>query len=130
MDQGNQLLTPALGVIPPCAVAEVRLTVNEKLLGLCLKVPRGRRFPCLICSQDCPVQDTQEKAGWHFNFFRHVACLYTRVPQVKCLKHGVYGVYLLPVPLVREGLGFRLLFEASVMAMVGEIPVLTVAPLI
>ncbi|WP_437557084.1 ISL3-like element ISAtc2 family transposase [Acidithiobacillus sulfuriphilus] len=127
MDQGNQLFTLALGLVPPWAVDEVRFTVEEKRLDLYVNFPRGSHFPCPICGQDCPVHDTQEKVWRHLDFFQHAAYLHARVPRVQCPEHGVH---LVPVPWAREGSGFTLLFEAMVMAMVREMPVLTVARLV
>ena len=127
MDQGQQLFTLALGLVPPWAVDDVRFTVEEKRLDLHVNFPRGSQFPCPVCGQDCPVYDTQEKVWRHLDFFQHAAYLHARVPRVQCPEHGVH---LVPVPWAREGSGFTLLFEALVMAMVREMPVRTVAQLI
>ncbi|UTV80893.1 ISL3 family transposase [Acidithiobacillus sp. YTS05] len=127
MDQGNQLFTLALGLIPPWAVDEVQFTAEEKRLDLHVNFPRGSQFPCRVCDQDCPVYDTQEKVWRHLDFFQHAAYLHARVPRVQCPEHWVH---LVPVPWAREGSGFTLLFEALVMAIVREMPVLTVARLI
>ena len=125
MDQGNQLFTLALGLVPPWMVDEVRFAA-EKRLDLHVNFPKGSRFPCPICGHECPVHDTQEKVWRHLDFFQHAAYLHARVPRVECPEHGVH---LVPVPWAREGSGFTLLFEALVMAMVREMPVLTVARL-
>ncbi|AEK57550.1 ISL3-like element ISAtc2 family transposase [Acidithiobacillus caldus] len=127
MDQGNQLFTLALGLVPPWAVDAVRFTVEEKRLDLYVNFSRGSHFPCPVCGQDCPVHDTQEKVWRHLDFFQHAAYLHARVPRVQCPEHGVH---LVPVPWAREGSGFTLLFEALVMAMVREMPVLTVSRLV
>jgi transposase len=127
MDQGNQLFTLALGLIPPWAVDEVQFTAEEKRLDLHVNFPKGSRFPCPVCGQDCPVYDTQEKVWRHLDFFQHAAYLHARVPRVQCPEHGVH---LVPVPWAREGSGFTLLFEALVMAMAREMPVLKIAQLI
>jgi transposase len=127
MDQGNQLFTLALGLVPPWMVEEVQFTAEEKRLDLHVNFPRGSRFPCPVCGQDCPVYDTQEKVWRHLDFFQHAAYLHARVPRVQCPEHGVH---LVPVPWAREGSGFTLLFEALVMAMVREMPVLTVARMV
>ena len=127
MDQGNQLFTLALGLIPPWAVDEVQFTAEEKRLDLHVNFPKGSRFPCPVCGQECPVHDSQEKVWRHLDFFQHAAYLHARVPRVHCPEHGVH---LVPVPWAREGSGFTLLFEALVMAMVREMPVLTVARLV
>jgi transposase len=127
MDQGNQLFTLALGLVPPWMVDEVQFTAEEKRLDLHVNFPRGSRFPCPVCGQDCPVYDTQEKVWRHLDFFQHEAYLHARVSRVQCPEHGVH---LVPVPWAREGSGFALLFEALVMAMVREMPVLTVARMV
>ena len=127
MDKGNQLFTLALGLVPPWMVDEVRFTAEEKRLDLHVNFPKGSRFPCPVCGQDCPVYDTQEKVWRHLDFFQHAAYLHARVPRVQCPEHGVH---LVSVPWAREGSGFTLLFEALVMAMVREMPVLTVARLV
>jgi transposase len=116
-----------LGLVPPWMVDEVQFTAEEKRLDLHVNFPRGSRFPCPVCGQDCPVYDTQEKVWRHLDFFQHAAYLHARVPRVQCPEHGVH---LVPVPWAREGSGFTLLFEALVMAMVREMPVLTVARMV
>jgi len=58
MDQGQQLFTLALGLVPPWAVDDVRFTVEKKRLDLHVNFPRGSHFPCPTCGQDCPVYDT------------------------------------------------------------------------
>ncbi len=49
MDQGNQLFTLALGLVPPWAVDDVRFTVEEKRLDLHVNFPKGSHFPCPVC---------------------------------------------------------------------------------
>ena len=127
MDHGQQLFTLALGLVPPWAVDDVWFTVEEKRLDLHVNFPRGSHFPCPICGQDCPVSDTQEKVWRHLDFFQHAAYLHARIPRVQCPEHGIH---LVPVPWARKGSAFMLLFEALVIAMVREMPVLTVARLI
>ena len=48
MDQGNQLFTLALGLVPPWVVDVVQFTVEEKRLDLHVNFPKGSRFPCPI----------------------------------------------------------------------------------
>jgi transposase len=127
IDQGNHLFIMALGLVPPWAVDEVRFTAEEKRLDLHVNFPRGSQFPCPVCGQDCPVYDAQEKVWRHLDFFQQAAYLRAPVPRVQCPEHGVHWV---SVPLGREGSGFTLLFEALVMAMVREMPVLTVSRLV
>jgi len=53
--------------------------------------------------------------------------LHARVPRVKCPEHGVHQV---PVPWAREGSKFTLLYEALIMTLVREMPVLTAARMV
>ncbi|MBU2731135.1 ISL3 family transposase [Acidithiobacillus caldus] len=123
MDQVNQLFTKALGLVLSWAVDDVRFTVEEKRLDLHGNVPKGSHLPCPVCGQDCQVLDTQENFWSQLDFFQRVADLRVRVPPFQCQEQGVH---LAPLPWAREGSGFRLFFEAQVMATVREMPVLTV----
>jgi transposase len=126
MDQ-NQLFTLALGLVPPWMVDDVTFKVEEKRLDLHVTFPKGSRFSCPVCGAECPVHDVQEKTWRHMDFFQHEACLPARVPRVKCLEHGVHQI---PVPWAREGSHFTLLFEALIMTLIREMPVLTAARLV
>jgi transposase len=86
----------------------------------------GSRAP--ECGREgCPVHDTEMKTWRHLDFFQHHAYLTARVPRVRCPEHDVKQV---EVPWARERSGFTLLFEALVMALVGEMPVAAVAGLV
>ena len=52
------------------------------------------------------------------------ACWKLRVPRSNCSEHGVQSVV---VPWAREGSGFTLLFEALVMSLCREMPMVAVA---
>nr|QBA86154.1 ISAtc1 [Acidithiobacillus caldus] len=127
MDQGNQLFTLALGLVPPWAVDVVRFTVEEKRLDLHINFPKGSRFACSVCGEECPVHDTRDHTWRHMDFFQHEAYLHARVPRVKCQEHGVHQI---SVPWAREGSRFTLLFEALIMTLVREMPVLTAARMV
>jgi transposase len=126
MDQ-NQLFTLALGLVPPWMVDDVTFKVEEKRLDLHVTFPKGSRFSCPVCGAECPVHDIQEKTWRHMDFFQHEAYLHARVPRVKCPEHGVHQI---PVPWAREGSHFTLLFEALIMTLIREMPVLTAARLV
>lgn len=126
MDQ-NQLFSLAIGLVPPWLVDHVTFTVEEKRLDLHINFPAGSRFACPVCGEECPVHDTREHIWRHMDFFQHEAYLHARVPRVACPEHGVHQM---PVPWAREGSQFTLLFEALIMALVREMPVLTVARMV
>ncbi len=89
-------------MVPPWQPDRVTFSVEGKRLGLHIDSPRGSRFACPVCGQECPGHDTVESQWRHLDFFQHAAYLHARVPRVKCPEHGVHQV---PVPwarLVRE----------------------------
>lgn len=123
----EELFSLALGLVPPWLVEHVTFSVEEKRLDLNINFPKGSRFACPVCGEGCPVHDTRDHTWRHMDFFQHEAYLHARVPRVKCPEHGVHQI---PVPWAREGSHFTLLFEALIMTLVREMPVLTVARLV
>ena len=123
----EELFALAIGLVPPWLVEHVTFAVEEKRLDLHINFPKGSRFACPVCGEECPVHDTRDHTWRHMDFFQHKAYLHARVPRVKCPEHGVHQI---PVPWAREGSHFTLLFEALIMTLVREMPVLTVARLV
>ncbi|MGC8733253.1 MAG: ISL3 family transposase [Halothiobacillaceae bacterium] len=123
----EELFSLAIGLVPPWLVDHVTFTLEEKRLDLHINFPAGSRFACPVCGEECPVHDTREHTWRHMDFFQHEAYLHARVPRVKCPEHGVHQV---PVPWAREGSKFTLLFEALIMTLVREMPVLTAARMV
>jgi transposase len=123
----EELFSVAIGLVPPWLVDHVTFTVEEKRLDLHINFPAGSRFACPVCGEECPVHDTREHTWRHMDFFQHEAYLHARIPRVKCSEYGVHQV---PVPWAREGSKFTLLFEAMVMTLVREMPVLTAARMV
>ena len=123
----EDLFSLAIGLVPPWLVEHVTFAVEEKRLDLHINFPKGSRFACPVCGEECPVHDTRDHTWRHMDFFQHKAYLHARVPRVKCPEHGVHQI---PVPWAREGSHFTLLFEALIMTLVREMPVLTVARLV
>ena len=123
----EELFSLALGLVPPWLVDDVTFQVEEKRLDLHINFPKGSRFACSVCGEECPVHDTRDHTWRHMDFFQHEAYLHARVPRVKCQEHGVHQI---SVPWAREGSHFTLLFEALIMTLVREMPVLTVARLV
>ena len=122
------LFQAALGLSDPWQVTSVAFDPERKRLDLRVDFAQGARFPCPECERaGCAVKDTEEKTWRHLDFFEHQAYLTARVPRVECPEHKVR---LVAVPWARPRSGFTLVFEAVVMAMVGEMPVATLAGLV
>ena len=100
----------------------------KKRLDIHIDFERGGLLPCPTCGTLCKAYDTTEDSWRHLNFFQHSALLHARVPRVDCDK--CHAIRKAAVPWARTGSGFTLLFEALVMALCQEMPVLAVADLI
>jgi transposase len=121
------LFQAALGLTPPWQVVDCNFAPKERRLDLRLDFPPGSTFPCTGCGKDRKVHDTEEKTWRHLDFFQHAAYLCARRPRTDCPQCGALVVV---VPWSRKDSGFTILFEAFVMAMVKEMPVLAVARII
>lgn len=124
----TELLQMGLGLTPPWQVVGARFDPTAKRLDIELSFPAGSRFSCPECgAADCPAYDTKELTWRHLNFFQHETYLHARTPRVTC---GTCGVKRVAVPWAREGSGFTLLFEAFVMLMAADMPVLAIGELV
>jgi transposase len=122
------LFQRAPGLREPWRVVDVQFDAGQRRLDLRIAFPKGSRFGRPECGwEGCEVHDSEEKTWRHLDFFQHQAYLTARVPRVICPEHRVHQV---EVPWARERSGFTLLFEALVMALVEEMPVVAVAGLI
>lgn len=122
-----QLFAAALGLTAPWYVTDIRFSAAEKRLDLVLDFPRGSRFACPGCATLATAYDTQEETWRHLDFFQHAAYLTARTPCVDCPTCGVKKVR---VPWARPETGFTLLFEALLMQLMQQMPVLAVARLV
>jgi len=112
----HELFRLALGVEEPWRVTEVAFSEAEGRLDIRLDFPPGSRFCCPECGEGrCAVHDSRERTWRHLNFFQHETQLHARQPRVRCSKHGVKTV---EVPWARPHIGFTLLMEAFILALV------------
>jgi transposase len=124
----NDLFTRALGIQAPWRIGDVQFSEPEKELHIYLEYPRGSRFRCPECGRDdAPAYDSSDRQWRHLNFFQYKAYLHASVPRVRCAQCGVKTVHL---AWSRPGSGFTLLFEAFIMTLAREMPVLALARLI
>ena len=120
------LFQMALGLTAPWYVARTSFDADEKRLDLYLDFHKGGRFACPECgTSDCPAYDSEERTWRHLNFFEHVSYLHARTPRVDCARCGVKAV-----PWGRRDSGFTLLFEAFIMTLASQMPVLAIARLV
>ena len=123
----NTLFTLALGLQSPWEVRSLQFSAEDKRLDIRVDFEGGSSFPCPECGKPAKAHDTEEKTWRHMDFFQHAAYLTARVPRCKCDEHGVR---LVQVPWARAGSGFTLMFEALLMVLVREMPVMAVARIV
>jgi len=124
----KDLFQLALGLTDPWFVERCEFDAQRGVLDIHLNFQRGAKFPCPECAgADRSVHDTEVKQWRHLNFFEHHAYLHARMPRMRCDKCGVRTV---GVPWARPGSGFTLLFEAFVMTLAKEMPVMGIAALV
>ncbi len=123
-----ELFQMALGLTAPWYVARTAFDADEKRLDIYLDFHRGGRFACPECgTSDCPAYDSEERTWRHLNFFEHVSYLHARTPRIDCARCGVRAV---SVPWGRRESGFTLLFEAFIMTLSSQMPVMAIARLV
>ena len=117
----------ALGLTPPWKVTETTLSTQNKRFDIRVDFSRGGQFACPTCGVPTTAYDTREQTWRHLNFFQFAAYVTARVPRLDC---PICGVKQVEVPWARLGSGFTLLFEALVMALAREMPILAIAELV
>ena len=122
------LFTAALGLTAPWQVVKVHFDKDAHELHLFVDFAKASRFACPQCQALRPVYDSEEDRVWrHLNFFEHQAFLHARYPRIECPTCGIKTVQ---APWARPGSGFTLLFEAFVLLLAREMPVLAIAHLV
>jgi len=115
----------ALGLSSPWFVERTAFDLERRRLDIHLDFDRGARFVCSGCGRaDCAVHDRREHSWRHLDFFQHEAFLHARVPRTSCPDCGVRAA---AVPWARAGSGFTQLFEALVLTLARDMPVLAIA---
>jgi len=113
--QMNDLFRVALGLAEPWVVSKIAFSADRRQLDLWLDFPPGSQFACPECGKGCGAYDSTERTWRHLNFFEHKTFLHARQPRIDCGQHGVKTVQ---VPWARPGVGFTLLMEAFILALV------------
>lgn len=121
----KEIFALALCLPKPWFVRENSLDIEHARLEIAIAFERGGEFDCSKCgASGCKAYDTAERRWRHMDFFQYKTTLSARVPRADCKRCGKREV---AVPWAREGSGFTLLFEALVMAMASQMPVMAMA---
>jgi transposase len=112
----EELFRVALGLREPWRVRKIAFSEEGQRLDLWLDFPPGSRFACPACGRaNCGAYDCDERTWRHLDFFQHRTYLHARQPRVQCPDHGVKTV---EAPWARPMVGFTLLMEAFIVALV------------
>lgn len=123
----EKLFQLALNLQDPWFVKGIEFDKDAGELHIYIDFHRGASFPCPVCGEPAKTHDTEEQTWRHLNFFQYKAFIHSRTPRTKCPLHGVR---LVNVSWSRPGSDFTLLFEALVLAMAAQMPVLAIARLV
>ena len=130
MTNQNELFAAGLGLQKPWKVINSVLeqcSVESRILCVDIDFEADSRFACPQCGKSCAVYDSEVKRWRHMNFWQHATYLSARIPRTNCPEHGILQI---TAPWARKGSGFTLMFEASLMALVREMPVKAVSEMV
>jgi len=98
-----------LGLVEPWVIREVEQ--KEQVVHIYIDFKRGAKFP--YKDEPCKVHDTVIREWRHMNLLQYKTNLRARIPRISTPD----GVKQVQVPWAREGSGFTLLFEESVLSL-------------
>ena len=127
------LFTQSLGIEEPWYVSSVEFSRAQKRLDIQLEYNKNSRFPCPKCGgMNTNIYDRKEHTWRHVNYFEHQTHLHAKVPRVWCHDCSCEdsGVWLVDVPWSRKQSHFSKLFDAYVLQLAKEMPVLAIARLV
>ncbi len=128
----DALFEKALGIVDPWFVTETKFDSEEQQLDIYIDFRKGSTFNYIDSEkkdvlEDCKVYDTEDKTWRHLNFFEYKCFIHCRTPRIK----NSSGKKQLVVP-PWAGLqnGFTLLFEALIVTLSKDMPVLAVSRIV
>jgi len=116
----------ALSIVSPWFISEISFSEDDKRLDIYIDFNKGTHFPIDESIEKHPVYDTSLKSWRHLNFFEHECYLHCRTPRVK-LPDG--STKIVTPPWAGKSNGFSLLFEAFLLQLCTQMPVLAVSRL-
>jgi transposase len=127
------LFTESLGIEEPWYVSSVEFSREQKRLDIQLEYRKHVQFCCPQCGgTNTDIYDRQDHSWRHVNYFEHQTHLHAKVPRVWChdCSRDSSGVRLVDVPWTRKMSHFTKLFEAYVLQLAKDMPVLAIARLV
>ena len=123
----RELYQQILGLSSPWKVSDIRLSLAERQVVIVVIHEPGIPLTCPSCSNPCGVYDHRKRSWRHLDTCQLQTVIEADVPRVHCPMHGVQQI---AVSWAEAGGRFTSLFEAMVIAWLGEAPIKAVAELV
>lgn len=123
----RELYQQILGLAHPWKVTDIRLSLADRQVVVVAGYKAGLQLPCPNCGALCGVYDHRKRQWRHLDTCQLQTLIEAEVPRVNCPEHGVQQVV---VSWAEPGGRFTALFEAMVIAWLGEAPIKAVAGLV
>ncbi len=123
----RELYQKILGLSSPWKVDDIRLSLADRQVVVVVGPEPGMPLSCPTCGRSCGIYDHRKRSWRHLDTCQLQTVLEAEIPRVDCPEHGVQQVR---VPWAAPGGRFTALFEAMVIAWLGEAPIKAVAELV
>lgn len=127
------LFNHSVGVHAPWYVAAVEFSKQNKRLDVTVDYKESTNFPCpKCCGENTDIYDREIHSWRHLNHFEHETYIHAKVPRVWChdCAKDKGGVLTIEIPWARKRGHFSYGFEAFILQLVREMPVLAVARIV
>ena len=125
--QDHELYQRILGLTHPWKVTDIRMSLAERQVVVVASHVSNALFECPECHRACGIHDHRVKRWRHLPTCQLQTVIEASMPRVLCPEHGVHLVH---VPWSEPGSGFTAMFEAMVIAWLGEATIKAVAKLV
>ena len=123
----RELYQQILGISSPWQVSDIRLSLADRQVVVVVGRESGGPLACATCGRSCGLYDHRPRSWRHLDTCQLQTVIEAAVPRVDCPEHGVQQV---AVPWAEPRGRFTALFEAMVIAWLGEAPIKAVAELV
>jgi transposase len=108
-------------------VTDIRLSLPDRRVVVVVEYASGAPLVCPSCGRACGRYDHRNRRWRHLDTCQLQTVIEAEVPRVSCPEHGVQQIV---APWAEPGSRFTALFEAMVIAWLGEAPIKAVAALV
>jgi transposase len=123
----RELYQQILGLSSPWKVSDIRLSLADRQVVIVVIRESGTPLTCPTCGNPSGVYDHRKRSWRHLDTCQLQTVIEADVPRVNCSIHGVQQI---AVSWAEAGGRFTALFEAMVIAWLGEAPITAVAELV